>query len=782
MAALPAPHVVSKPTILARPSHPDPAPRGSSDPALNPLEPFPRDVLVDLFLTVPQNASLRKQLKASPELMQYLLDPLTMHGVLYDLASSANPGFALKGLNVARQLGGAPEISAYETIAYRLGAIREWDLLLHVISSAKHNTRQKTSPSLLDWRARALLETQRFTELERIFDLYELYNLMPSRRTWHLVLSGYIRNHDLAGAHECLQDMESAGFPADHTTHALVATLYQHIGPDSLVKERALAALPHIPGPAATAMMNSLMILRLRTHNLDEVSHLLSAFDQSKVGPLSVMLAASRSQRDDTATNDSVDHAPNFAPFSVDVHPDATTFSIFIDYFGHLHELSRCLAIFDHMLAVGIAPTPRTLTSLIRAYFLAGHGGAAVRLVAGMCDPETTSPSMLRNLPSPDGYSLPFDATSLGRPNRQIFNCLLRAALRTNGLAGGRAVVRLMRLNDVKPDSKSVEIITSHTYKAERAQPRVLMSMVRRFARRFTLQDAHVILASTLRFQKHLVHGIGWNVTAAKFSPTRAPVDKAFPEKYVSKVAANFDPLAGIELPSRIRWRGTFRAIEASLSGRGIKSDKATIAIRMRHEAVVRGDMNAATQVFQTLLGRGLHPNQYHYSALMEGFAIAGDFESAIEVMKSASRASFEPDVLMFTILIVGYARQKNPDMALQIFRRMVAAGIKPDVPSIDAVASAFFFVGAYTMCWRVLTTLWPHIGPLPPDIEKTSLQSATVYFRSLHQGMQQGLRRTSKVYRNLLHRRLHKVEREWKHWERTHPTLEEMSQLDREP
>ncbi|KAJ6604759.1 hypothetical protein DFH09DRAFT_1019062 [Mycena vulgaris] len=777
MAAFSASLVVSNDERRAR-NHPippaDPPPEldpGSRDITSPPL-PL-RESLANLFLTVPQNASLVKTLKASPDLLKYLFDPQSIHDILYDLASSKNPRAALKAINVARQLGCEVEMGAYETVAYRLGALKEWDLLLYVIRSAKHNT-HKTTAALLDWRARALLETQHFTELNSIFDLFEANNFIPSRRTWHLVLSGYIRNHDLAGAKDCLRDMEAAGIPPNHSTHALVGTLYQSIGPDEQVKQRAIASLPHIPGPAATATINSLMHLRLRIHDLDDALYLLSAFDQNKVGALSSMLAASRAQRKDTTPSTSV----NRPSIPVTVAPDATTFAMFIDYFAHLHELPRCLSVLDHMLAAGIRPTPRALASLIRAYFLVGHGGAAVRLVVGMCNPETTPPELFRDLPSPDGHAVPFDTTDMGPPTRQIFNCLLRAVLRTNGLAGGRAVLRLMRANDVKPDSKTGEIIASHATKVERIQPRMLMRMIRRFSPRFTLQEAHIVLASSMRFQKFLVHGMGWNVAAAKFSPTRTPSVKPYPAEFISGLAPNFDPMAGIALPRRVRQRGTFRAMEQSLADRGIKSDKATIALRIRHEAVIKGDMNAASDVFQTLLSRGLHPNQYHYSALMEGFANAGDFESAVAVMQSASRASFEPDVLMFTILIVGYARRRNPDMALRIFRRMVAAGIKPDVPAIDAVASAFFAIGAYTVCWRVLTSLWQHISPLPPDIDQTSLNSAAIYFRSLHTGQQQGLKKTSKEFRTALYRELRLLYLEWRHWQCAHPS--QMARLRR--
>ncbi|KAJ7225416.1 hypothetical protein GGX14DRAFT_638583 [Mycena pura] len=733
-------------------------------PAQEPQLP-PHDALLKLFRTVPQNSARLKALKKSPVLLEYFTDPQKILHLLYDLAASRKPRDALLAINLSRQIGCDLGMNAYEVVAYRLGALKEWDLLLNVLRSGIHNT-HRTTPALLDWRARALLETQNFTDLYRIFDLFEANNFLPSRRTWHLVLSGYIRNHDLAGARECLRDMEASGFPPNPSTHALIATLYQNIGPDEQVKNRGIASLALIPARAATHMMNSLMNLRLKIYDVAEVFYLLSAYDQSKVGPLALLVAAANARNGD----ETPPRVENRGSFPITVAPDAITFAMFIDFFAHLHDLPRCLAVVEQMRLAGIVPTLRVVTSLMRAYFLSGQGGAAVRLVAGLCDPETTSPELLRDIPSSEGHVVPFETTGLGPPTRQVFNYFLRGVLGTHGLAGARSVLRLMRANHVNPDSQTSQIITSHGHRIERAQPRVLMRMIRKYSPRFTLKEAHVILSSVMRYQKFLVDGIGWDVAAAKFSPTRTAGVRPNSEEFISSIGPNFDPLAGIQLPRRSRHRGTFRPIEQSFVARGIKSDRATIALRIRHDAVIKGDMDSATAVFQQMLARGMYPNQYHYSALMEGFAKAGDFESAVEMMRAAERASFKPDVLMYTILIVGYARRKDPDMALRVFRQMIAAGIQPDVPAIDAVTSAFFFVGAYEMCWRVLTTLWPYISPLPDDINKTSLKSAVVYFRSLHRGLHQVSRKTSFDYRKTLYTALGKLSRECWHWQHARP------------
>ncbi|KAJ6610104.1 hypothetical protein B0H10DRAFT_447467 [Mycena sp. CBHHK59/15] len=735
-------------------------PQSSPDPATTP--PQPKKVLFELFQTKLRNPAILEQVHASPILLQYLLDPEQVRDLLHDLASSKNPYSAYRALNFARKLGCQLKQNAYEAIAYRLAAAKQWDLILTMVSSGKTST-GKTTSRLLNWRALALLESRHFADLDRIVDEFEENGFKPSRRTFHLVISGHIRNHDLARAKEWLQKMELAGFQQDASTHALVGTLYQHIGPDEQVKERALASIPHISSSSATAMMNSLMRLRLRIHDLDEVLYLLSAFDQSKVGSLSSMMAASRTQRGDTPKN----ATERVRILSDPVAPDATTFAMFIDYYEGHPDLPRALAVVEHMSVAGIDPTTRTVTSLIRACFSAGHGGMAVRLVASICDAQTTLPEMFENLPSPTEYHLPFDTSGI-QPTPQIFNTLLRGVLRTHGLPSAHSVFRLMGANHLKPDSTTSEIITSHVHRVERGEAGTLIWLVRRLSRRSarpTLRHAHIVLSSIMRYERFLLSGMGWDNNAVIFSRTRVANHKPYPEGRISTRAASFDPMAGIELPERLAYRRLFDPVEKGLREQSTKSDRATIALRIRHDAVIKGDMDSATEVFQTMIARGMHPNAYHFSALMEGFTKAGDFESAVDVMRSASRASVEPNVLMFTILIVGYARRGDPGMALRIFRQMVAASIKPDVPAIDAVAGAFFAVGAYQMCWRVLTSLWQYISPLPPNLENASLEAAARYFRTLHRGQQQGLKKITNEQRLALMTDLRYLFREWVHW-----------------
>ena len=131
--------------------------------------------------------------------------------------------------------------------------------------------------------------------------------------------------------------------------------------------------------------------------------------------------------------------------------------------------------------------------------------------------------------------------------------------------------------------------------------------------------------------------------------------------------------------------------------------------------------------------------------------------------MGDAFRAGVKPNVIMFTILIVGYARKGDPDAALRVFRDMVNSGVKPDPPSIDAIASAYFFVGAYQKARRIFLDFWSSVqSPLPLHLEGASLQRLSREMRALKAEKKDHLP-LSRVLRAKLRFKLKILERSWK-------------------
>jgi pentatricopeptide repeat protein len=240
------------------------------------------------------------------------------------------------------------------------------------------------------------------------------------------------------------------------------------------------------------------------------------------------------------------------------------------------------------------------------------------------------------------------------------------------------------------------------------------------------------LMASSLRCHFRSAKRSGWNKPHGKQSllPTRSPSHLA--QTYTA--GNSFDPTAGIHLVITQK-NACIRPTIQSLADRGVLADHRMFALRIRYEAVIKGDLKAAKNVFQIMLDRGLHPNEYHYAALMEGYAATGELAAAEAVMNAAERGGIRPNCVMHTILIVGCARQKKPGRAMRVLRHMVATGVRPDVPAVDAITSVFFAVGAYRLARQTLLSLWPSVAPLPHDFERASLKMLVFHLRNVHDG-----------------------------------------------
>jgi pentatricopeptide repeat protein len=418
--------------------------------------------------------------------------------------------------------------------------------------------------------------------------------------------------------------------------------------------------------------------------------------------------------------------------------PNAATFSIFINYLATQSNLSGALRILQSMTMSNVSPTPGLVSSVLHVCFSGGRGDIAVRLVAGMCDSRYAPLKMFKPLlPSSCNVTEPLPWVPSGvSPTTRVLNALLKGVLDTIDLNRASDVLNIMRAINLQPNDATLDIIIGYLSKVKRSEPSLLLRVLRNLLSptlRPNLRHLHVILSRILRHEKYLLYGRGWDSTAAAFSPLRRDSHRRLPENRIAGVANSFDPLAGMDFPRGLPSRSVAQSIVLSLSARRIKSDMVTVGLRIRHDALLKSDPESARDVFNLLLSRGMYPNEYHYSALMEGFAQSGDMEAAINTMRSAKQVGVAPNVVMFTILIVGHGRQGNPDLAIRVFEEMVSSGIKPDVPAIDAVSGAFFAVGAYAMAKKVLISLWSHIQPFPDDLRGAPLKTLACEFRLLH-------------------------------------------------
>lgn len=708
-----------------------------------------------LSLSTSTSHQLLKSIRASSSLSSLFSDRATFRNFVESLAQSQSPHYALKVLRLANDLGLKLHQNVYECAAYRLAALNKWDIILDIVDAGKRHTGRTTS-RLLNWRARALVETQNYSHLHQILDEFRRANQVPSQRTFHLMLSGCLRNHDLEGAKACLQLMADLGFTPNALTDALIAKFYRPFAADFRVRRQALENLPALLPLASVTVLNNLIQAALDSHDIPSTLHFLGSFDQASVDIIRPVISADLDLHTRILLN-KASHR-DLPSLAHDIKPNATTFANFINYRAKKADLLGAIELVKGMVSLGVSATPAIVAALVHAYFAAGQGDTAIRMVERMQHALSFQP-LIKDL-EPDVKhgvdGLPFELSDIPL-NIQILNVLFREILRRQGLDHSCFVLSILRANSLQPTANTLEILLAHLKNVEGAHPRILFHVLRKIsspAIRPTLRHLRIIISSIVRQEIYWHSGSGWRTFAAKYA--RPPKPRS-PNLRLFGITSRFDPTAGIEVLEPPVHRSFIRSIIDSLIDRKVKSDPFMMALRIRLEGVLNSDMDAAQAVFRTMLARGIHPNEYHFSALMEGFVRSGDIKAAIDVLKTAEKSGVGTNVVLFTILIVAYARMYDPNMALRTFQQMTSNGISPDIASIDAVVSAFYAVGAYSTSRRLLITLWAYIQPFPETLRNANLKALTIHFRTLH-GSAPRTMKLSKSERIALHSKVKRI------------------------
>ena len=690
---------------------------------------------------------------ADPDVLRAFSDSRKVSRLAQQMISTPYPLKALRILVVAHHYGCHLRREVYEAVARRLAEAREWKLipalaLLQKRQLGRHTTR------LLDWYIRALIEMAQFTRLDRVFGLFKEEGLIPSRRTYHLLLSGHLRNRHIGKAMDVIQQMLKAGFTIDTCTQATVVSAYRTLGPDVVVQTHALNALIDADAKTATRILNALLRFSMDTRDAERMLSIIRHFNFGTldVSRLSVGVYPSRRGEDaalsDLIRSSSLSHASHL------ILPDIATYTILLRYLANQGDLVSAHDLLQQMGRSGLAPDSRFIAALIRFYFIIGKPSAAMHVVSTVCADVEEFQIVFEgiHLASESQGWLPLPCV-LPRPTIEIFNALAAGLLHTRGIDGLQACLRLMQTCQVDPDHHTKRLLETHLINAEG----FTVADITRLSDGFSLNNPSNLsqfLASSLHCHLRSAKRSGWNNTPRKRNPfqTRSPS--------ISPVGKSFDPTAGIDSVFTFQI-ARIRPLTQSLIDRGVLADHRMFALRIRYEAVIKGDMKAAEKVFQVMLDRGLHPNEYHYAALMEGYAATGEMAAAEAVMNAAERGGTRPNCAMHTILIVGYARRKIPGRAMRVLRHMVATGVRPDVPVVDAITSVFFAVGAYRLARQTLLSLWPSVAPLPHDFERVSLKLLVFHLRNLYNGHTSS-KKLSKRERRELIRKLKELSRTW--------------------
>jgi len=666
-------------------------------------------------------------IKKSPGLMVLFCDGRKIRNIIISVAQSSTPQYSLHIFTLAHNLGHTLKQNAYEAACFHLATSKKWALILAIVASSKEQV-GCTSRRLLNWRARALLECEEFSLLRGILTEFQAADISPNQRTYHLLLSGYIRNHDREGIKQHLRHMQEVGISVDGTTHALLASSYRNTGVDPEVNRNALKSLPDLLPDERVAVVNSLLQSSLDRRDISRALQLLSLFDPNAVQDL-FYLVSSYQDSSTALYNPSSLETP--MPPAKGLIPTVATLVIVMNFGIKNSSYPAVIQLWERRASTGVSATQNVVTSLVHAYFLQDQGDTAVRMLAAISSQPCVDEFNFLLTGTKNGRGFP--PLNIRKPSLtiRICNALLRGSLRRQGFASVPPVFAIMYANDLRPNTRTLEILMAHINRSEEARPRTLFQLLRAFSSptlRPSIKHLHHIISSIYRQEKLPILHSAW-------SPKNRISTGDQHRRLVRLLLASggpFDPTAGIEFSRHLSYHRFAAPVIQSLISRGVKTDDAFVFSRIKRDAVLHLDLDSANDVFHTSVVRGMYPNHHHFAALMEGYSLSGDSTSALAVMSAAQRAGVKPNVVMYTILVASYARQGDAASAMHIFKQMLLAGIPPDVPAIDALVSAFYNVHQHDKARQLLESLWRYIQPFPEDMQKANLETMISRFRSL--------------------------------------------------
>ncbi|KAI0734575.1 hypothetical protein C8Q72DRAFT_400084 [Fomitopsis betulina] len=696
-------------------------PRGESDTTDTHLQVHLEAAIDGMFLRLSETGSLPDAAGNSgwAYLRTCLREPGQVVTLAVKLSRTREPHRVLRVLALAHMLGCKLKQHGYESMAYHLSRANHWSVVTSLVELARLHSGH-TTLRLLNWRARALVNLQDFAALDRVLDIFEQEKVRPDRRTFHIIIAGHLRNRDLARAKRCLASMEEAGIEADESTHSLIIASYRPFGLAKSVQTKALDILYETDAHSATNIVNSLVQQCLDKEDIEGAMRHFALFDTN---------TSSMPSTGGYFIHPDGDLQPKE---STDVHNDRTplqdahTFTILINYFAKQGDLRRALHILGRMQESGIEPDSSTAAALVHAYFSGGEAVKAVHIVASLCRARDVPSEFFRQLGLTTSQARNPSLLPTGLPlTVELFNALIRGSLATHGIQGMASVLGIMRWCDVKPDETTAHILLLYLDRVEGAS---LHDIMRHFRHLVpvqvipTIQHLNVILTSIVRRETHL-----------RREMDRKPVESSAPSEDGEAVSQwdrisgtmenSYDPTAGLEIPRWLSSRTQAQPILDSMSVRDVRSDRATYALRIRHDAVIKRDLAMAKESFQAMINRGLHPNKYHFAAVMEGYAIRGDVDGAMAVMDSALKEGIRPNVEMYTILITACSRSrsKQPRRAFRIFHAMLDKGIQPDVLCVLALTWSFFVDRQTGEARRILLQLLSTVVDMPDGLDTTA-------------------------------------------------------------
>ncbi|GJJ09655.1 hypothetical protein Clacol_003879 [Clathrus columnatus] len=715
--------------------------------------------------------SIRCAIQSIPALQVLFQDTKQICRFAQDLIKGNLYEYALDIIRLSNISGPQMRHNEYEQIVYQFAIREKWNFA-HLMTNHAYNATGKWTLRLFNWHLRSSIGIQDYSFLEKASKELESTHFKPSRRTYHIIIEGHLQNSDLANARRALVAMQEAGFALDKSTYSLVLSNYPALGYNQSVEKQAFETLRNTGYTSDTMVLNGILQARIAALDIAGVLRLIKLIDVSPGGN-----SGSKEDADFLSTYDSIPSQPLSK-----IRPNKATFNIILTLLARRKGgISRLLVVYIAMDSMGFPPNAITVAAIILAYGNENRNDIALSIVYHLCEEhglpvDKKNFLKLGSLTSIKDTITSFPGIMSVPPNIWIFNALLQNLLPSIGLSGLNIYFAILQSINIVPDPTTTQIVLTYLRQHHHTRPQILVQVLKTLTdfrsgeSVLTVEHLNSIFASYIRRELDLLQPRSWNASSQqlRFQHTsKFSIDK------ISHQTRTFDPTAGIayrSFPNK-GVRTILKDMIKALCLRNVKSSRATFALRIRREGVIKRDIQAAQQVFDIMISRGIRPNKYHYSAMVETYAAIGMMDQAKQMMGRAYVDGVKPNLIMYSILIQGYARLGLPDLAKETFKEMIESGIRPDLAAIDSLIGAHWFVKRSKTARKMLLDLWPTEVPFPQELHAASLRDLIIYLRARrrdHRGVS-----LPKESENQRHRRwklrvsLRKLLRDVKQWQR---------------
>lgn len=170
------------------------------------------------------------------------------------------------------------------------------------------------------------------------------------------------------------------------------------------------------------------------------------------------------------------------------------------------------------------------------------------------------------------------------------------------------------------------------------------------------------------------------------------------------------------------------------------------------------GDMDAASKVFQDMLGADIAPDLITYSTLIKGYCISNELDHALQLFTLMQKKGIRPDAIVFNSLLDGCAKKQMASLCEQLIRDMETAGVMPSNHSASILIKLYGRCKNLEAAFKIVDEMPQKYGFRPNNPVYTCLMSACISNGRLDQAMElrvrmlrEGIHPDDKTYSTLL-------------------------------